>query len=183
MRKEKWLGVLVALVALAFALPLFAADKGLSREDKKFFMEAASGGMMEVQLGQLAKDKAQSQDVKDFGSRMVTDHGKANDELKQLAEQKKWTLPTKLERKHKSMVEKVQKTSGSEFDKLYMKGMIKDHAKDVADFKNATQKVKDPELKAWAEKTLPVLEQHHQLAKETAAKVGVDMEKSGKSKY
>lgn len=182
MRKEKWLGVLVAFVALAFALPLFAADKGLSREDKKFFKEAASGGMMEVQLGQLAKDKAQSQDVKDFGSRMVTDHGKANDELKQLAQQKKWTLPTKLEHKHKSMVGKMQKVSGSEFDKKYMTGMVMDHAKDVEDFRNATQKVKDPELKAWAEKTLPVLEQHHQLAKETAVKVGVDLEKSGKSK-
>lgn len=180
MRKERWLGVLVALVALAFALPLCAADKGLSEADKKFFTEAASGGMMEVQLGQLAKDKAQSQDVKNFGSRMVTDHGKANDELKQLAQQKKWTLPTTLEPKHKSMVEKLQKVSGSEFDKQYMKGMVNDHAKDVADFRNATQKVKDPELKAWAGKTLPVLDQHHQLAKETAGKVGVDGETTGK---
>lgn len=180
MRKERWLGVVVVLVALAFALPLFAADKGLGGEDKKFFKEAASGGMMEVQLGQLASDKAQSQDVKNFGSRMVTDHGKANDELKQLAQQKKWTLPKKLEPKHKSMVEKMQKVSGSEFDKQYMKGMVMDHAKDVEDFRKAAQKVKDPELKAWAEKTLPVLEQHHQMAKETARKVGVD-EKTGKS--
>ena len=183
MRKERWLGVLVALVALAFASPLFAADKGLSGEDKKFFTDAASGGMMEVQLGQLAKEKAQSKEVKEFGARMVTDHGKANDELKQLAQQNKWTLPTKLEPKHKSMVEKMQKVSGSEFDKQYMKGMVMDHAKDVADFRKATQKVKDPELKAWAEKTLPVLEQHHQMAKETAGKVGVNVEKTGKSQH
>src|SRR4051794_17400524 len=99
MRKGTWLGVLIGLLAIGFAIPLFAADKGPSGADKKFFNEAASGGMMEVQLGQLARDKGQTQDVKDFGSRMVTDHTKANDELKQLAQQKNWPMPTKLERK------------------------------------------------------------------------------------
>ncbi|OGT97652.1 MAG: DUF305 domain-containing protein [Geobacteraceae bacterium GWB2_52_12] len=183
MLKKTWLGVLIGLLALGFAIPLLAAEKGLSGEDKKFFKDAASGGMMEVQLGQLAKDKAQSQEVKDFGSRMVTDHGKANDELKQLAQQKTWTLPTKLERKHKSMVDKLQKVSGTEFDKQYMKGMVMDHTKDVEEFRKATQKVKDPELKAWAEKTLPVLEQHLQMAKETAGKVGVDMQKLRKKEH
>ena len=182
MLKRTWLGLVIGLLVLGFAIPLFAAEK-LSGEDKKFFKDAASGGMMEVQLGQLAKDKAQSQDVKDYGARMVTDHGKANDELKQLAQQKKWTLPTKLERKHKSMVEKLQKVSGAEFDKQYMKGMVKDHTKDVEEFRKATQKVKDPELKAWAEKTLPVLEQHLQMAQETAGKVGVDMQKLRKKEH
>lgn len=181
MRKGTFLAIMVGLLTLVFAIPLFAADKEPSGADKKFFKDAASGGMMEVQLGQLAKDKALSQEVKDFGARMVTDHGKANDELKQLAQQKKWTLPTKLERKHKSMVDKVQKASGAEFDKIYMKSMVKDHSKDVEEFRKATQKVKDPELKAWAEKTLPVLEQHQQMAKDLAAKVGVDMGKAGKA--
>lgn len=180
MRKSCWMAILVGLVGLVMALPLFAADKGLSGADKKFFKEAASGGMMEVQLGQLAKDKAQSQEVKDFGARMVADHGKANDELKQLAQQKKWTMPAKLEHKHKSMIDKAQKTSGPEFDKKYMEGMVKDHAKDVEDFRKATEKVKDPELKAWAQKTLPVLEQHLQSAKDIAGKLGVDVEKAGK---
>ena len=182
MLKRTWLGVLIGLLALGFAIPLFAAEK-LGGEDKKFFKDAASGGMMEVQLGQLAKDKAQSQEVKDYGSRMVTDHGKANDELKQLAQQKKWTLPTKLERKHKSMVDKLQKVSGAEFDKQYMKGMVMDHNKDVEEFRKATQKVKDPELKAWAEKTLPVLEQHLQMAMDTAGKVGVDTQKLRKKEH
>lgn len=180
MRKSGWLAILVGLVGLVMALPLFAADKGLGGADKKFFKEAASGGMMEVQLGQLAKDKAQSQEVKDFGGRMVADHGKANDELKQLAQQKKWTMPTKLEHKHKSMIDKVQKTSGPDFDKKYMEGMVKDHVKDIEDFRKATEKVKDPELKAWAQKTLPVLEQHLQSAKGIAGKLGVDVEKAGK---
>ncbi|MBT1071405.1 DUF4142 domain-containing protein [Pelotalea chapellei] len=183
MRKGTWLGILIGLLAIAFAIPLFAADKGPSGADKKFFMEAASGGMMEVQLGQLARDKGQTQDVKDFGSRMVTDHTKANDELKQLAQQKNWTMPTKLERKHKSMMDKMQKASGPEFDKQYMKGMVKDHTKDIEDFRKATEKVKDPDLKAWAQKTLPVLEQHLQLAKDTAGKVGADVGKAGKAEH
>ncbi|GAB7025517.1 DUF4142 domain-containing protein [Geotalea toluenoxydans] len=150
----------------------FAAEKGLAGKDKDFIKKAASGGMMEVELGQLAQSKAQSQEVKDFGSRMVTDHGKANEELKTLAQQKNVTLPTKLERKHKSMVDKLNKASAAEFDKKYMSDMVKDHKHDVEDFRKATQKVKDPEVKAWAEKTLPVLEQHLQQAQELATKVG-----------
>ena len=122
------------------SLSAFAAEKGPSGADKDFFKKAASGGMMEVELGQMAQSKGQSQEVKDFGSKMVTDHGKANDELKSLAQQKQWTMPTKMERKHKSMVDKLTKASGPEFDKKYMTEMVKDHKKDVAEFQKAAKK-------------------------------------------
>src|SRR5689334_12885251 len=96
--------VMVSLFILSLVtVSALAADK-LAGKDKDFIKKAASGGMMEVELGQLAQSKAQSQDVKDFGSRMVTDHGKANDELKTLAQQKNVQLPATMERKHKSMM-------------------------------------------------------------------------------
>lgn len=173
MKKRVSIILMISLFVLStVTMMAFAADKGLAGKDKDFIKKAASAGMMEVELGQLAQSKAQSQEVKDFGSRMVTDHGKANEELKALAQQKNVPLPTKLEHKHKSMVDKLNKASGSDFDKKYMSEMVKDHKDDVDEFKKATQKVKDPELKAWAEKTLPVLEQHLQQAREVAPKVG-----------
>ena len=167
--------VLMALVSLfaAVCLPAFAAEKGLTSAEKSFIKDAASGGAMEVELGQAAVKNAMSQDVKDFGQRMVTDHGKANEELKTLVGEKQMQVPTQLQRKHKSKVEKLSKLSGEEFDKKYMQAMVKDHVRDVADFKKASKKAKDPELKAWIDKTLPVLEQHLQQAKDAAQKLGV----------
>ncbi len=91
---------LCLIIALA---PAMAADKTtVSSADKTFVMKAAQGGMLEVQLGQLASDKASSQDVKDFGAKMVTDHGKAGDELKSIATTKGLTLPDKLDDKHQA---------------------------------------------------------------------------------
>ncbi|SNB47120.1 DUF4142 domain-containing protein [Geobacter sp. DSM 9736] len=170
--------VVLSLFALgSVATFAFAADKGISGKDKKFVMEAASGGLMEVKGGELAQKKGQSQEVKDFGARMVTDHGKANEELKSLAQQKNITLPEKMARHHKSMIDKVSKLSGADFDKAYMRMMVKDHTKDVAAFKKAAQEAKDPDLKAWAGKTQPILEQHLEQAKGIASKLGVDVEK------
>ena len=167
--------VLMALVSLfaTVCLPAFAAEKGLTSAEKSFIRDAVSGGAMEVELGQAAVKNAMSQDVKDFGQRMVTDHGKANEELKTLAGKKQVQVPAELKRKHKSKVEKLSKLSGEKFDKKYMQAMVKDHVKDVADFRKAGKKAKDPELKAWIGKTLPVLEQHLQQAKEVAQKLGV----------
>lgn len=163
--------ILSLLVASIFSLSAFAADKGLASKDKEFIKKAASAGMMEVQLGQMAQTKATSQEVKDFAGRMVTDHGKANDELRALAQQKNVTLPTKLESKHKKVVDKMTKASAAEFDKKYVSAMVKDHKEDVSEFKKASKDAKDPELKAWAEKTLPVLEQHLQHAQELSSKI------------
>jgi len=176
MRKGLVLMALFSWFAIgSMTVSAFAADKGLSMGDKTFIKDAASCGMMEVQLGQVALQNARSQDVKEFGQRMVTDHGKANDELKSVVASKNVRLPTELKGKHKTMVEKLTKLTGDEFDKKYMQAMVKDHTKDVAKFRKASKKVSDPELNAWAGKTLPVLEQHLQLAKEVAKKVGAKM--------
>lgn len=132
--------------------------------DSSFVTKTAQGGMAEVKLGQLAAEKASSADVKQFGQQMVTDHGKANDELKQLASSKGMTLPTDVSAKHQSDHDRLSKLSGAEFDKAYMKHMVADHKKDVAEFRRQSQSGSDAEIKAWAAKTLPTLEGHLQKA-------------------
>jgi putative membrane protein len=128
--------------------------------------------MAEVDLGTLAKEKGSSTDVKLFGDRMVTDHGKANEELKQWAQQKKVTLPAAIDAKHKAIHDRLAKLSGDAFDKAYMRDMVMDHQQDVAAFKREAASGKDPDLKAWAAKILPTLQDHLKMAQETAAKVG-----------
>jgi putative membrane protein len=149
----------------------------LSHGDRKFMTEAAQGGMAEVQLGQLATQKAQSDQVKQFGQKMVDDHTKANDQLKQIAASKGVTLPTDLDSKHKREMERLSKLSGAEFDREYMKHMVSDHKKDVSDFKKEAKSAKDADLKSFASSTEPTLEQHLQLAQSTDAAV----RKEGKS--
>ena len=148
-----------------------SASSGLASADQAFVKEAAMGGMAEVDLGQLAASKASSPDVKQFGQRMVDDHGKANDELKSWASQKSVNLPTELDAKHKAEHAKLEKLSGDAFDRAYMSSMVADHNKDVAEFQKQSKSAKDPDLKAWAAKTLPTLQDHQKSAKEINAKV------------
>lgn len=144
----------------------------LPAADLTFAKEAARGGLAEVDLGNMAKDKASNNDVKQFGDKMVTDHSKANDELKSLAEQKNVTLPSSLTAKDKATDARLSKLSGAAYDKAYMHDMVLDHEHDVTAFRKEAKSGKDPDLKAFASKTLPTLEGHLKVAKETAAKVG-----------
>jgi putative membrane protein len=171
-----WMTLVSLFAMVCLALPATAAEKSsLARGDKAFVKSVAAGGMLEVQLGELAAKNAAAQEVKDFGQRMVTDHGKANDELKTLAANKNVTLPTELKGKQKEKVDRMSKLTGAEFDKKYMQAMVKDHVKDVKKFQKGAKDVKDPELKDWVTKTLPTLEQHLEQAKEVAKKVGAEM--------
>ena len=131
----------------------------LSAKDKTFMKKAAKGGMMEVAMGQMAEQKAQSEDVKSFGKRMVTDHGKANDELKSIASKKGVQLPSK---EHS-----VKWTS----DKEYIDAMVKDHEKDLAEFKEEASNGSGPDLKKFADDTAKIVQEHLNLAKETQGKL------------
>jgi putative membrane protein len=144
---------------------------GMAAADRKFVTEAAKGSMAEVELGRLASEKGSSDAVKQFGKRMVDDHGKASDELKQLAQQKGLTLPADLDPKHRQLRDRLAKLNGADFDKAYANEMVKDHKKDVADFKREASGAKDPDLKAWAGKTLPTLEDHLKMAQDVAGQV------------
>lgn len=143
----------------------------LSEKDKEFVMKAAQGGMAEVSGGQTAATQAANADVKAFGNQMVTDHSKANDELKQLATTKGLALPADTDDEHKKKLAEMAKKTGADFDKAYMKDMVEDHEKDVKEFENASKNAQDPDLKAWAAKTLPTLQHHLEMAKATNAKV------------
>lgn len=158
---------------LAVLAPAFAANDNM-QPDQKFALDAAKGGMMEVELGQLATEKASSQAVKDFGRRMVEDHGKANQQLKQIASQKGISLPRMLPTDMRQEREKMATLTGAEFDRMYMSHMVKDHEKDVKEFEKQAQKGTDPALRAFAEQTLPTLRQHLELAKSVATQVGAD---------
>jgi len=144
---------------------------GLAQGDRKFVMEAAHGNMAEVELGKLAADKGASDAVKQFGKRMTDDHGKANAELKDFAEKKGLTLPADLDAKHKQLRDRLAKLNGADFDRAYANEMVKDHKKDVADFKREAKGAKDPDLKAWASKTLPTLEDHLKQAQDMQAQL------------
>src|SRR5262249_19458122 len=141
---------------------------GAMSADQSFVTEAADGGMAEVELGQLAAEKALNEEVKKFGQRMVTDHSKANNDLHQIAAQKRVALPFSISGKEKTTKDRLSKLSGAEFDKAYMTEMVSDHQKDVAAFKNESTNGKDPDVKDFATKTLPTLEDHLKQAQEIA---------------
>ncbi len=148
-----------------------AKSNKLSSSDTSFLKDAATGGMMEVELGKIAQEKGASEKVKAFGKQMEEDHGKANDELKQLATSKGVELPTSLGVKQKLSVETLSKLSGQNFDRRYMTTMIDDHKNDVKNFEKAASKAKDPDVKAFASKTLPTLKKHLQMAETTGKEV------------
>ena len=188
-----------------------ASGAALSGDDRKFIMNAAHGGMMEVKLGQMAADKATSADVKAFGQRMVDDHSKANTELMALAAQKGVALPgasdaammsdqqgrtdTAASSQHHARVEtntgetlddqkamnKLSGLSGDAFDREYINMMVKDHEKDVKEFEKVSTKAKDPDVRAFAAKTLPTLRDHLQQVRDIQSRMKSSGTTSGKT--
>src|SRR5215207_2061260 len=136
---------------------------GQMAADHKFAMEAAMGGMMEVELGRVAAQKGASDEVRQFGQRMVDDHSKANEELMQVASGKGMTLPAAPDPKHQAEMQKLSALSGEKFDKEYVKMMVKDHKKDVAAFQKEASAGADADLKSFAARALPTLQEHLQM--------------------
>ncbi|HUS03193.1 MAG TPA: DUF4142 domain-containing protein [Chitinophagaceae bacterium] len=132
----------------------------LSQESIDFVTKAASGGMMEVQLGQIAQQNAKSQRVKDFGSMMVTDHSKANNELQSLATANNVTITSDLKPEHKKHVDAMSEMKGDAFDKHYMDMMVNDHKKDIGEFQKEANSSSNDAFKSFAAKTLPTLQKH-----------------------
>lgn len=153
----------------------------LAAADQTFLKEAATGGLMEVELGRLATEKASSAEVKQFGQRMVDDHSKANQQLSTIAQQKSVQIPTELTGKAKADYDRLSKLSGEQFDRAYMQMMVRDHRKDVADFRKQSTSAKDSELKSFASQTLPTLEEHLKMAQQTQSSLGAARATSGKT--
>jgi putative membrane protein len=122
--------------------------------------KALSGGMMEVELGNLASSKAQNPRVKNFGSMMVTDHSAAGNELKQMATSNNIAVQGNMLPEHQGHVDMLKNKSGAAFDKAYMDMMVKDHKKDIDEYKKAANNLSVSQYKMFASKTLPVLQKH-----------------------
>ncbi len=133
---------------------------GAEDDDGDFAVKAANGSMLEMEVARLAREKAQSNDVKEFAAMMMADHQKANDELKALAGRKNITLPARLGEDEQKHVDELAKLSGAEFDKKYVDLMVEDHEGDVKLFKEAADDSEDADLKAFAAKQLPTLQKH-----------------------
>jgi putative membrane protein len=136
----------------------------LSSSDRSFLKKAAEGGLAEVELGQLASQRASDPQVKQFAQRMVADHGKANDQLKQIASSKNVELPTALPAAAKRERDRLSKLSGAQFDREYMSHMTSDHKKDTSLFRSAAKSAKDSDVRQFASATLPTLEEHLQMS-------------------
>lgn len=139
--------------------------------DSTFAQRAAEGGIAEVKFGQLAEDKGSSQEVKDFGKLMVTDHTKANDQLKADATKEKFTLPTDMSKREQASYDRLSKLSGAAFDRAYARDMVRDHRADVTEFLSESKHGKQEWTKDFASQNLPTLREHLKQAEEMLHKV------------
>ena len=147
------------------------SNRQVSSSVKKFIEKAAQGGVAEVEMGKLAQQNAQNDQVKQFGERMVKDHSSADAKLTQIAEQKGVTPPTDMDAASKREYDKLSKLSGAQFDREYMKAMVSDHVKDIKEFKEQAKSGKDADVRNFAESTTPTLEEHLKLARSAEAAV------------
>lgn len=148
--------------------------------DKEFVRKALEGGTAEVQLGQLAQQKSQSDDVKQFGQKMIEDHTALGNQIKPIAQQLGVKEPKTPSKKDKQLMTKLEALSGPQFDEAYIQAMVKDHKQDLKEFKNEAQSAQDPNVKQAAQQGTGVISQHLQLIEQIAQNHNVAVE--GKSK-
>jgi putative membrane protein len=145
------------------------SPNSLSSRDSNFVMQAAQTGMLEVQLGKLAVQRGSSAGVKQYGQQMVEEHTQKNQELMQLAMQKGVEVPTEMSSQNKALGDRLSGLSGTSFDTAYKQAMLDSHKQAIALFQAQSQQGQDPELKAWATKTLPNLQAHLQMVNQMLA--------------
>lgn len=155
-----------SFLSAALALSLLAhvhaasAQGALAPADQKFITTAAADGALEVELGRLASQRAASDDVRRFGSRMLEDHSKAAEELRRLADSKGLRLTGGLDQKQRAVVSRLSALSGAAFDREYVKLMLKEHKQAVSLFQKQSAQGRDPEVRAFASRMLPALQTH-----------------------
>jgi putative membrane protein len=167
--------LIVVGMAMALATAVWAqapSESAKANPDQKFVMDTARSGMAEVDLGKMAVQKASKDEVKRFGQLMVDDHSKAVDELKGLALRKSISWPAEPDAEQKALRDRLSKLTGDEFNRAYMDAMVNAHRKGVAAFQTEAQSGADPEIKAWAAKTLPTVEAHLKHAQHVSGTVG-----------
>ena len=159
----------VLLIALVFVIGwsflLFAQEKK-AEPDKGFMMSAARDAVFHVEAGKLAVQRGSSEGVKKFGQQEIDHHTQTNNELAQLASKKGVMLPKKVNKKEQETLDKLAKLSGPDFDKAFLEMEIKDHSKDLSAFQKEAKDGKDPDMKAWAAKIVPTIEEHLKIARD-----------------
>ncbi|HEY1987302.1 MAG TPA: DUF4142 domain-containing protein [Terracidiphilus sp.] len=159
------------------AAPGATAPTGQSFGDQAFVTKALEGGMAEVQLGQLAQQKSQSQDVKQFAQKMVSDHGQMGEKwFKPVAKSLGVSEPKGPSKKDKKLMEKLSGLSGTDFDTQYIQAMVKDHQQDLKEFQAEAQAAQDPNVKQIAEQGTKIISQHLQLIQQIAQAHNVPVE-------
>lgn len=174
MTKASFAVTLVAFAALALAGSIGAQStqpmqgsmnaRSSQKADSAFAQDAASGGIAEVELGQLAEQKGSTDAVRKFGKQMEGDHSDANNKLKQIASQDNIAIPAKMNSQDQAAYDRLSKLSGAGFDKAYAQLMVQDHQKDIAAFQQEASNGENPDLKNFASKTLPTLREHLRMA-------------------
>jgi putative membrane protein len=173
MRIRKTLGVISCAAMLCAATATYA--QSASDADKDFTKKAMEGGNGEVQLGTLAQQKSNSEDVKHFGETMVTDHGKMNADMAPIAKSLGVDPPTGTTMAAKAEEAKLKMMSGDSFDKAYIKAMVEDHREDLAEFKKVAATATDPQLKKAAQHGVTVISEHLRMAEKMAQDHNVDV--------
>jgi putative membrane protein len=170
MRRMMACAALVA-VGLYLCLPgmTIAKDAQVGVADQVFAMMAAEGGMTEVQLAKLATERSASPEVKQLAQRLVQDHTKANQELQMIADKKDISVPKEVDDTHEDVVKLFSRLEGAQFDREFLNYQVMHHEKDTAGFAVQAKDGQDPELKAFAAKQLPVLQEHLQQVRALAA--------------
>lgn len=145
-------------------------QKAVSPEE--FVRMASEGNLAEINLGRMAEKQATNEGIKDFGQRLVKDHTKANEELNKLANRKNFKVAQKMNAKHEKLANQFSKLNGANFDRSFLKDMVKDHEKDISLFEAQAKNGTDPDVKAFAAKTLPTLKEHLKIARNLDKKIG-----------
>ncbi len=169
MLRSKTIGFLAAI--FTFSGISMAQTIQPSEQDEHFARQAASGGMLEVRLGEYASFNASSDAVKQFAETMVGDHTKANNKLKTVASDKSIEIPKVLNDEDQKVLDRLEQLKGKEFDKAYVEQMVADHLQDIHAFEKEINDGTEPTVKAFAEATLPTLKHHLEMAQALQGKV------------
>ena len=164
-KQSNWIAIVVVVLVLG-AVVVVAKTSQEPLSDPQFAAKAAQGSRAEVELGQLAAHKGQTEAVRAFGQRMATDHANSKAKLEKIAAQQNISLPEDLDKDAKKNYEKLSKLSGPHFDRAYAQDMVKDHKKDVAEFQKEASAGKNEAIRSFAADTLPNLQDHLKQARE-----------------
>jgi putative membrane protein len=163
---KNWIISLAVAVLVVVAIVVVSRTSRESFSDAQFAAKAAYGALTEVQLGQLAAQKGETEAVRAFGRRMATDHAQTHQKLQEIAARENISLPQDLDQEAKQNYEKLAKLSGPAFDRSYAQDMVADHKKDVAQFQKETKAGKNEAIRTFAAETLPTLQDHLKEASE-----------------